>query len=137
MLIGGELCSNPIIRAISFTGSTHVGSVLLRQSADTIKKVSLELGGLGPFIVFESADLNAAADGLILAKFRNSGQTCVCANNIMVQDNVHDEFVDIMKQKIGQLKFGDVFDPSTTVRKGFRMIKIVQEQIKQIPYKAA
>ena len=103
------------MRAISFTGSTAVGSILLKQSADTVKKVSLELGGLGPFIVFESADLNAAADGLMLAKFRNSGQTCVCANNVLVQSSVHDEFVDIMEQKMKQLKFGDVFDPTTNV----------------------
>lgn len=114
-LIGAELCSNSIVSAISFTGSTQVGSILLRQSAETVKKVSLELGGLGPFIVFDSADLEAAAEGLMLAKFRNTGQTCVCANNVMVQEGVHDDFVAIMTQKMSQLKFGDVFDPTTSI----------------------
>lgn len=113
--IGKLLCEDENIKAISFTGSTHVGSILLSNSASTVKKVSLELGGLGPFIVFESADLNAAADGLMVAKFRNSGQTCVCANNVLVQESVHDEFVQILKKKIEALRFGDVFDAQTTI----------------------
>jgi len=113
--IGKLLCEDESIKAISFTGSTHVGSILLSNSASTVKKVSLELGGLGPFIVFESADLNAAADGLMVAKFRNSGQTCVCANNVLVQESVHDEFVEILKTKIEALRFGDVFDAQTTI----------------------
>ena len=113
--IGKLLCEDENIKAISFTGSTYVGSILLSNSASTVKKVSLELGGLGPFIVFESADLNAAADGLMIAKFRNSGQTCVCANNVLVQESVHDEFVQILKKKIEALRFGDVFDAQTTI----------------------
>jgi len=113
--IGKVLCEDENIKAISFTGSTNVGSILLSNSASTVKKVSLELGGLGPFIVFESADLNSAADGLMVAKFRNSGQTCVCANNVLVQESVHDEFVEILKSKIESLRFGDVFDTQTTI----------------------
>lgn len=113
--VGRELCTNQTVRAISFTGSTNVGSILLNQSASTVKKVSLELGGLGPFIVFKSADLNAAAEGLLVAKFRNSGQTCVAANNVLVEKCVEEEFVKILKSKMENLRFGDVFDSSTSI----------------------
>ena len=92
--IGGELTSNPIVRKISFTGSTEVGKLLMAQCAATIKKVSLELGGNAPFIVFDDADLDAAVEGAIASKFRNTGQTCVCANRILVQDGVYDEFAE-------------------------------------------
>ena len=114
-LVGHELCTNEAVRAISFTGSTNVGSILLNQSASTVKKVSLELGGLGPFIVFESADLNAAAEGLMIAKFRNSGQTCVAANNVLVEKSVQDDFVEILKLKMEKLRFGDVFQSDTSI----------------------
>ena len=90
--IGGELTSNPLVRKLSFTGSTAVGKLLMKQCASTLKKISLELGGNAPFIVFDDADLDAAVTGAIASKFRNTGQTCVCANRILVQDKVYDEF---------------------------------------------
>src|ERR1700741_3741756 len=90
--IGGELTANPTVRKLSFTGSTETGRVLMRQSADTIKKLSLELGGNAPFIVFDDADLAAAAEGALASKYRNAGQTCVCANRIYVQEGVYDAF---------------------------------------------
>ncbi|MFZ6776837.1 NADP-dependent succinate-semialdehyde dehydrogenase [Undibacterium sp. Ji83W] len=90
--IGAEMCSNPIVRKLSFTGSTTVGRLLMQQSAQTIKKLSLELGGNAPFIVFDDADLDAAVEGAMVSKFRNAGQTCVCANRIYVQDGVYDAF---------------------------------------------
>src|SRR5690606_15676356 len=90
--IGEEMCTNPTVRKLSFTGSTEVGRILLRQSADTIKKLSLELGGNAPFIVFDDADLDAAVEGAIASKYRNAGQTCVCANRIYVQSGVYDAF---------------------------------------------
>ncbi|MBR7512825.1 aldehyde dehydrogenase family protein, partial [Mycobacterium tuberculosis] len=83
--IGGEITSNPLVRKITFTGSTEIGKILIKQAADTVKKVSMELGGNAPFIVFNDADLNRAVDGAIAAKFRNSGQTCVCTNRFLVQ----------------------------------------------------
>jgi succinate-semialdehyde dehydrogenase/glutarate-semialdehyde dehydrogenase len=91
--IGGELTSNPIVRKLSFTGSTDVGKTLMAQCAGTVKKLSLELGGNAPFIVFDDADLEAAVEGAVLSKYRNTGQTCVCANRLLVQDAVHDAFV--------------------------------------------
>ena len=90
--IGGEMTSNPIVRKLSFTGSTQVGRLLMAQSAPTVKKVSLELGGNAPFIVFDDADLDAAVEGAIASKYRNSGQTCVCTNRFYVHDRVYDEF---------------------------------------------
>jgi len=104
--IGAELCENPAVRKLSFTGSTEVGRLLLRNSADTIKKVSLELGGNAPFIVFDDADLDAAVDGAITSKFRNTGQTCVCANRILVQDGVYDAFADKLARRVAELKVG-------------------------------
>jgi succinate-semialdehyde dehydrogenase/glutarate-semialdehyde dehydrogenase len=104
--IGGELTSNKLVRKLSFTGSTEVGRILLRQCADTVKKVSMELGGLAPFIVFDDADLDAAVQGAIASKYRNAGQTCVCANRILVQDGVYDAFAEKYKQAVGQLKVG-------------------------------
>ncbi|MEI6557298.1 MAG: NAD-dependent succinate-semialdehyde dehydrogenase [Rhodospirillaceae bacterium] len=92
--VGGELCANPTVRKLSFTGSTAVGRLLMRQCADTVKKVSLELGGNAPFIVFDDADIEAAVAGAMASKFRNSGQTCVCANRFLVQDGVHDRFIE-------------------------------------------
>lgn len=104
--IGLEMCTNPTVRKVSFTGSTEVGRILLRQSADTVKKLSLELGGNAPFLVFDDADLDAAVEGAIASKFRNAGQTCVCANRIYVQDAVYDEFARKFAAKVGQMKVG-------------------------------
>ncbi|WP_255588035.1 NAD-dependent succinate-semialdehyde dehydrogenase [Deefgea piscis] len=108
--IGGELTRNPIVRKLSFTGSTAVGKALMAQCADTIKKVSLELGGNAPFIVFEDADLDAAVAGAMIAKFRNAGQTCVCANRILVHDAVYDEFSHKLRIAMQALKVGNGMD---------------------------
>ncbi|RWH59321.1 MAG: NAD-dependent succinate-semialdehyde dehydrogenase [Mesorhizobium sp.] len=113
--VGRELCSNPKVRKISFTGSTEVGRLLMRQCSDQIKKISLELGGNAPFIVFDDADIDAAVDGAIQAKFRNAGQTCVSANRLYVQSNVHDEFVDKFVEKVRHLSVGDGFDPGVAI----------------------
>jgi succinate-semialdehyde dehydrogenase/glutarate-semialdehyde dehydrogenase len=104
--IGKEMCANPTVRKLSFTGSTEVGRILMRQSADTIKKLSLELGGNAPFIVFDDADLDAAVEGAIASKYRNAGQTCVCANRIYVQDKVYDTFAAKLADKVKQFKVG-------------------------------
>ena len=104
--IGKELCANPIIRKLTFTGSTEVGRILMRQCADTIKKLSLELGGNAPFIVFDDADLDAAAEGLMQSKYRNAGQTCVSANRIYVQASVYDAFAEKVKTRMASLKVG-------------------------------
>ena len=104
--IGNELCANPIVRKLTFTGSTEVGRILMRQCADTIKKLSLELGGNAPFIVFDDADLDAAAEGLMQCKYRNAGQTCVSANRIYVQAAIYDTFADKVKGKMAALKVG-------------------------------
>ena len=106
IMIGKELCANPIVRKLSFTGSTEVGRILMRQCADTIKKLSLELGGNAPFIVFDDADLDAAADGLMQSKYRNAGQTCVSANRIYVQAAVYDAFAEKVKARMSSLKVG-------------------------------
>ena len=105
--IGAELTSNPLVRKLSFTGSTEVGRTLLRQCADDIKKVSLELGGNAPFIVFADADIDAAVTGAIAAKFRNSGQTCVCANRFYVHDAVYEKFAERLTVAVQQLHLGD------------------------------
>ncbi len=105
--IGGEMSSNPIVRKLSFTGSTEIGKLLMQQCASTVKKVSMELGGNAPFIVFEDADLDAAVEGAIASKYRNTGQTCVCANRLLVQDGVYDKFADKLKIAVGKLKVGD------------------------------
>ncbi|MDA9440600.1 succinate-semialdehyde dehydrogenase [Bradyrhizobium sp. CCBAU 51745] len=108
--IGNELTSNPIVRKITFTGSTEIGAALMRQSAGSIKKMGLELGGNAPFIVFEDADLDAAVEGALVAKFRNNGQTCVCANRIYVQDGVYDAFAERLALAVGKLKVGNGFE---------------------------
>lgn len=105
--IGGELTSNPIVRKITFTGSTEVGKLLMKQSAETVKRVSLELGGNAPFIVFDDADLDAAVLGAIASKYRNTGQTCVCVNRILVQDGVYDEFARRLVAAVAKLKVSD------------------------------
>ncbi|MGH8677839.1 MAG: NADP-dependent succinate-semialdehyde dehydrogenase [Burkholderiales bacterium] len=104
--IGGELTSNATVRKISFTGSTEIGSLLMKQSAATVKKISLELGGNAPFLVFDDADLDAAVEGAMASKYRNAGQTCVCANRILVQDNVYDAFAKKLAEKVKALKVG-------------------------------
>ena len=113
--IGLEMCTNPTVRKVSFTGSTEVGRILLRQSADTVKKLSLELGGNAPFLVFDDADLDAAVDGAIASKFRNAGQTCVCANRIYVQDGVYDEFARKFAAKVGEMKVGPGVEPGVLI----------------------
>src|SRR5258706_4196584 len=113
--IGEELCTNPTVRKVTFTGSTEVGRVLMRQSADTIKKLSLELGGNAPFIVFDDADLDAAAEGALASKYRNAGQTCVCANRIYVQDSVYDAFAAKIAEKIRALKVGKGTEPGVSI----------------------
>ncbi|MEM9681769.1 MAG: NADP-dependent succinate-semialdehyde dehydrogenase [Pseudomonadota bacterium] len=105
--IGREMTENPIVRKITFTGSTQVGKLLMQQAAGTVKKVSMELGGNAPFIVFDDADIDAAVEGAIAAKFRNTGQTCVCANRIFVQDGVYDAFADKLATAVAELKVGN------------------------------
>ncbi len=109
--IGGEMTSNPTVRKLTFTGSTEVGRVLMQQCAPTIKKLSLELGGNAPFIVFDDADLDAAVEGAIISKYRNAGQTCVCANRIYVQDGVYDEFAKKLVVAVEKLKVGNGVEP--------------------------
>ena len=113
--IGQELCANPVVRKITFTGSTEVGRILMRQSADTVKKMSLELGGNAPFIVFDDADLDAAAEGALASKYRNAGQTCVCANRIYVQDSIYDAFAAKIAEKVKALKVGRGTDAGVTI----------------------
>jgi succinate-semialdehyde dehydrogenase/glutarate-semialdehyde dehydrogenase len=106
LAIGGELTANPTVRKLSFTGSTEVGRLLMAQSAPTIKKLSLELGGNAPFIVFDDADVDAAVNGALIAKYRNTGQTCVCANRILVQAGVYEEFAQKLAARAAELKVG-------------------------------
>ena len=105
--IGAEMTSNGIVRALTFTGSTEVGRVLMAQCAPTIKKVGLELGGNAPFIVFDDADLDAAVQGAMMSKYRNAGQTCVCANRLLVQEGVYDKFAEKLAEAVKKLKVGD------------------------------
>ncbi|MBZ2031078.1 NADP-dependent succinate-semialdehyde dehydrogenase [Klebsiella pneumoniae] len=105
--VGGELTSNPLVRKLSFTGSTEIGRQLMEQCAKDIKKVSLELGGNAPFIVFDDADLDKAVEGELASKFRNAGQTCVCANRLYVQDGVYDRFAEKLQQAVEKLRIGD------------------------------
>merc|ERR1711937_665922 len=112
--VGRAICESPDVAALSFTGSTNVGKLLLKQCAGTVIKCSMELGGLAPFVVFPTADLDKAVEGLMVSKFRNTGQTCVCANNIMVHEDVHDEFIAKVKVAVEtQLKFGDAYNGAT------------------------
>ena len=104
--IGGEMCANALVRKLSFTGSTEVGRLLMQQVAPTIKRISLELGGNAPFIVFDDADLDAAAEGAIVAKYRNAGQTCVCANRLFVHDSVYEAFAAKLAARVAALKVG-------------------------------
>jgi len=113
--IGKEFCENPIVRKLTFTGSTEVGRILLRQAADQVMKCSMELGGNAPFIVFDDADLDAAVEGAIMCKFRNNGQTCVCANRIYVQAGVYDAFAEKLRVAVAALKVGDGLEAGTAL----------------------
>ena len=108
--LGKTLCDDERVRKITFTGSTEVGRILMRQSADTIKKISLELGGNAPLIVFDDADLDEAVEGAIASKYRNAGQTCVCANRVFVQSGIYDEFAAALSAKVAEMKVGDGFE---------------------------
>ncbi|MEW5888717.1 MAG: NADP-dependent succinate-semialdehyde dehydrogenase [Pseudomonadota bacterium] len=108
--IGGELTANPTVRKLSFTGSTEVGRLLMSQCAPTVKKISLELGGNAPFIVFDDADLDAAVEGALASKYRNSGQTCVCANRLLVQEGIYEAFAARLAERVKALKVGSGFD---------------------------
>ncbi|WP_108259581.1 NAD-dependent succinate-semialdehyde dehydrogenase [Mangrovicoccus ximenensis] len=112
--IGGVMTSSPAVRKLTFTGSTEVGIELMRQSAPTVKKLALELGGNAPFIVFDDADLDAAVEGAIISKFRNNGQTCVCANRLYVQAGVYDAFAAKLAARLAELKVGDGMEDDTT-----------------------
>ena len=112
--IGGELTSNPIVRKLSFTGSTEIGKLLMRQCADTMKKVSMELGGNAPFIVFDDADLDAAVQGALASKYRNTGQTCVCANRLYVQDGVYEEFSEKLTAAVNAMKVANGLEEGIT-----------------------
>ena len=113
--VGGELTGNPLVRKLSFTGSTEIGRQLMEQCAKDIKKVSLELGGNAPFIVFDDADLDKAVKGALASKFRNAGQTCVCANRLYVQDGVYDRFAEKLQQAVSKLQIGDGLQPNVTI----------------------
>ncbi|SDK49202.1 glutarate-semialdehyde dehydrogenase /succinate semialdehyde dehydrogenase [Pseudomonas delhiensis] len=112
--VGGELTSNPIVRKLTFTGSTEIGRQLMAECAKDIKKVSLELGGNAPFIVFDDADLDAAVEGALISKYRNNGQTCVCANRLYVQDGVYDAFVEKLKAAVAKLNIGNGLESGVT-----------------------
>ena len=112
--VGAELCENPIVRKLSFTGSTGVGIQLMQQCAPTLKKLSLELGGNAPFIVFDDADLDAAVEGAIISKYRNAGQTCVCANRLYVQDGVYEAFAAKLQAAVARLKIGNGMEAGVT-----------------------
>lgn len=113
--IGGEMTSNPIVRKVSFTGSTEVGKVLMAQCAATVKKTSMELGGNAPFIVFDDADLDEAVKGALISKYRNAGQTCVCANRFLVQDGVYDEFSQKLAKAVSALQVGNGVQPGVQI----------------------
>jgi succinate-semialdehyde dehydrogenase / glutarate-semialdehyde dehydrogenase len=112
-VIGKELTANPMVRKLTFTGSTAVGKLLMRQCADTVKKISLELGGNAPFIVFGDADIDAAVEGAVSSKFRNTGQTCVCANRILVQDDIYDAFAEKLCAAVSRLRVGNGCEENT------------------------
>ena len=137
--MGAELTSNPTVRKLSFTGSTQVGKLLMSQCASTVKKVSLELGGNAPFIVFDDADLEAAVAGAMASKYRNAGQTCVCANRILVQDGIHEAFAAKMAEAVGALKVGNGLEDGT--QQGplidMRAIEKVEEHIADATAKGA
>jgi len=135
--IGGELTSSPVVQKLSFTGSTEVGRLLMAQCAPTVKKLSLELGGNAPFIVFDDADVDAAVKGAVASKYRNTGQTCVCSNRFLVQAGIHDEFVEKLAQAVALMQVGDGMEDGVVqgplineaaVRKVERLIADVQKK---------
>ncbi|MBM3513149.1 MAG: NAD-dependent succinate-semialdehyde dehydrogenase [Alphaproteobacteria bacterium] len=128
--IGKELTENPLVRKFTFTGSTEIGKLLMRQCASTVKKVSLELGGNAPFIVFDDADLDAAVQGMMASKYRNTGQTCVCANRILVQDSVHDAFAAKLTAAVNALKVGDGLTPG--VQQGPLIDKAAIDKVEEL-----
>lgn len=136
---GKEFCKNQKIRKLTFTGSTEVGRILLGQAANNVLKCSMELGGNAPFIVFDDADLDAAVEGAIMCKFRNNGQTCVCANRIYVQTGVYKKFAEKLKLAVSELKVGDGFDPKTTLGPliGSNAVKKVNSHIEDAISKGA
>ena len=113
--IGDEMTANPIVRKLTFTGSTEIGKVLMRKCADTVKKATMELGGNAPFIVFDDADLDAAVEGAMASKYRNAGQTCVCANRLLVQDSVYDAFVDKLASAVAAMRVGNGVDDGVVI----------------------
>src|SRR5579871_2798438 len=137
--IGGEMTSSPIVRKLSFTGSTEIGKVLMAQCAGTIKKLSLELGGNAPFIVFDDADLDAAVQGAIASKYRNAGQTCVCANRLLVQDAVYDTFVGKLADAVGKFKVGNGMETGVTIGPliDVKAIEKVEEHVQDAVKKGA
>ncbi len=137
--IGAEMTSNPIVRALTFTGSTEIGKLLMAQCASTVKKVGLELGGNAPFIVFDDADLDAAVQGAMLSKYRNAGQTCVCANRLLVQEGVYDKFADKLAAAVAKLKVGDGTEAGVTTGPLINKaaVKKVQEHINDAVKKGA
>lgn len=137
--IGGEMTSNPIIRKVTFTGSTEIGKKLMEQSASTVKRTSMELGGNAPFIVFDDADIEAAVKGAMASKYRNAGQTCVCANRILAQEGVYDKFVKALSQAVSELKVGDGFESGVTIGPLINMAAVekVEEHIADATAKGA
>jgi succinate-semialdehyde dehydrogenase/glutarate-semialdehyde dehydrogenase len=109
--IGGEMTANKTVRKLTFTGSTEIGKLLMAQSASSVKKVSLELGGNAPFLVFDDADLDAAVEGAVASKYRNTGQTCICTNRFLVQNSIYDSFLEKLTARVSKLKVGDGFTP--------------------------
>ncbi|MDZ3995211.1 NADP-dependent succinate-semialdehyde dehydrogenase [Pseudomonas sp. Teo4] len=137
--VGGELTHNPIVRKLTFTGSTEIGRQLMAECAKDIKKVSLELGGNAPFIVFDDADLDAAVEGALVSKYRNNGQTCVCANRLYVQDGVYDAFVDKLKAAVARLNIGNGLETGITTGPliDAKAVAKVQEHIEDAVAKGA
>jgi succinate-semialdehyde dehydrogenase/glutarate-semialdehyde dehydrogenase len=137
--IGKELCENPAVRKLTFTGSTEVGRILLRQAADQVMKCSMELGGNAPFIVFDDADLDAAVEGAMASKFRNNGQTCVCANRIYVQAGVYDAFAEKLSAAVAKLNVGDGLEEGVTTGPLVNMAAVekVEEHIEDALSKGA
>jgi succinate-semialdehyde dehydrogenase / glutarate-semialdehyde dehydrogenase len=137
--VGGELTSNPIVRKLTFTGSTEVGKVLMAQCAGTVKKMSLELGGNAPFIVFDDADIEAAVKGAIASKYRNAGQTCVCANRLLVQDGVYEAFTKRLAAAVAEMKVGNGVEQGVVIGPliDMKAIEKVEEHVKDAVGKGA